>query len=149
MKRFFSYLIIGMLIFTMFPVNSAAAENSKVTYLENGCYIVETLTEFTARSARETTGTKARTYYNSDGTALWKAVLTGTFTYDGTSATCTSASVSVTVYDSGWYTISKSASKSGNTASATVTMGYKTLGVTTDKVTTNLTLSCDKDGNLS
>lgn len=149
MKRILSVLIVGVLLVSVIPVSVAANENSTVIYLENGDYIVETLTESYSRSAREKTGTKARTYYNSDGSAAWVAVLTGKFTYDGTSATCTSASVSVTIYDSSWYTSSKSASKSGNVASATVTMGYRFLGVTTKTLTADLTLSCDKDGNLS
>ncbi len=149
MKRILSFLIAGLLLFSLFPVSTMAAENSRITYLENGDYIVETLTEIGGRSAWKRTGSRTKTYCNSDGTAVWEAVLTGTFTYDGTSATCTSADISVTVYASNWYIVSKSASKSGNTATGTVTMGCRILGITTDKVTANLTLRCDKDGNLS
>lgn len=149
MNRILSFLIAGLLMLSLFPVNSMAAENTQIIYLENGDYIMETLTESGGRSTGEKTGHKNQVYYKRDGTAAWKAILTGTFTYDGTSATCTNASISVTVYDSTWYTASKSASKSGNTATGTVTMGCRILGITTDKVTANLTLTCDKNGNLS
>ncbi len=149
MNRIISFLIAGLLLLSLFPVNSMAAENTQIIYLENGDYIVETLSESVSRSAWERTGSRSKTYYNSDGTAVWKAVLTGTFTYDGTSSTCTDADISVTVYASNWYTVSKSAGKSGNTATGTVTMGHKIMGVTTQKITANLTLTCDKNGNLS
>jgi len=149
MKRILLLLITGVLLFTMIPVNSMASENSPIIYFEDGSYIVETFVESNARSSYEKSGSKVRTFYDRDGNAAWKAVLNGTFTYNGTSATCTNASVSVNIYDSNWYMISKSASKSGNTATGTVEMGYKTLGVTTRNVTTDLTLTCDKDGNLS
>ena len=87
--------------------------------------------------------------YNSADELLWKAVLTGTFTYNGTSATCTASSCNVIIYDSDWHEISKSATKSSNTASASVTMGRKFLGITIDKETFYLSLSCDKNGVLS
>ena len=87
-------------------------------------------------------------YYNSDGISKWNAVLTGSFSYNGSSATCSSSSVDVTIFDSNWYVISKSASKSGNTASASVTMGCSYDGIMTT-IPANLSLKCDKNGNLS
>ena len=84
-----------------------------------------------------------------NGTAQWKATLSGSFTYTGSSATCTSSSVDVTVYDSSWYTISKSSNKSGSKATASVTMGEKLAGVTVTKVPISLAMTCDKNGNLS
>ena len=151
MKRIVSLSIALIMMASLVSVTCFAASDSetKVTYFEDGSYLVETIEESRTRASGTKTGTKTQTYYGSDGESAWKAVLTGTFTYTGSSATCTASSVSVTIYDTSWYTISKSASRSGNTASATVTMGCKLLGVTIDKVTTTPTLTCDKDGNLS
>ena len=87
-------------------------------------------------------------YYNSDGISKWNAVLTGSFSYNGSSATCSSSSVDVTIFDSDWYVISKYASKSGNTATASVTVGRRYDG-STIKVPVSLSLKCDKNGNLS
>lgn len=58
-------------------------------------------------------------------------------------------SCDVTILSSTWYVVSKSATKGGNTAKATVTMGRKLVGVTIDKETYNITLTCDKNGNVS
>lgn len=151
MKRLSYVLLVVMLIATL-PLNSFADSNDTetvITYLEDGSYFVETLEVYKSRSAGSVTGTKTSTWYNDSGTAEWKAVLTGTFTYTGTNATCTASNVTVTIYNSNWYTISKSASRSGAMASASVAMGYKMLGVTTKRITATPTLTCDKNGNLS
>lgn len=39
--------------------------------------------------------------------------------------------------------------KSGNTATADLVMGRKFLGITVQKETLNMTLTCDANGNLS
>ena len=94
------------------------------------------------------TGSKQYTYYESNSVAQWKAVLTGTFTYTGSSASCTESSVGVTIYNSAWYIGNKLASKSGNTAKASVTM-KRTNNDVTATVPVNLTLTCDVNGYLS
>lgn len=152
MKRALCLLLVCLLSFSCLGLTASAAEmeqETTITYFEDGSYLVETIEIIQSRASGTKTGSKSKTYYGDDGTSNWKATLTGTFTYTGTSATCTASSVSVTVYDSDWYTVSKSASKSGNTATASVTMGEKLLGVTVNKMSTSSTLSCDKDGNLS
>ena len=68
---------------------------------------------------------------------------------DGSYASCTAANCTVSTFDSTWYVISKSASRSGNTAAASVTMGKSQLGVTTKTASCSLSLSCDANGNLS
>ena len=95
------------------------------------------------------TGTRVITSKNADGTTDWKAVLSGTFTYNGTTATCTASSVSVTVYADNWYEVSKTAGKSGASATGSVTMGRKILGITIAKETYDMTLTCSPTGTLS
>lgn len=138
------------MLISVVPVHGQAVEQEvNVIHFDDGSYIVETIDIAQSRASGTKTGTKSQTYYGSAGDSEWKAVLTGTFTYTGSSATCTSSSVDVTIYDSAWYVISKSASKSGNSANASVTMGEKLLGVTVTKVPTELSLQCDVNGNLS
>lgn len=149
-KRLISMLtLIAMLILFVPTYVSAEQNNGETIYFEDGSYIVTTITEAQSRAATGKSGAKTSTYYGNDGTAHWKATLSGSFTYDGSSATCTSSSCSVTIYNNSWYTLSKSASKSGNSAFGSATMGYKVLGITTNQVTRDISLTCDKDGNLS
>lgn len=152
MKRLCCVLLLVSILCMMLPTQAMAVTNEKdvsVIYLDDGYYIIETIAVNASRASGSVTGTKTHTYYDSNGNADWKAVLTGKFTYTGVSATCTSSSVNVTIYNSSWYTISKSATKSANAASASVTMGCKILGVTYNEVAVPITLTCDANGNLS
>ena len=151
-KRLFTCVLLAAVLFFVFPLNCFALEAGKesiVTYFEDGSYMTEKVYAVQTRASGTVTGSKVKNYYDSDGNLDWKAVLTGTFSYTGSSATCTAASCNVTIYDSSWHVSSKSASKSGNTAYGTVTMEYKLLGVTVDKKSTDLSLQCDANGNLS
>lgn len=150
MKRVLPIFLVLTIAIFVFPMYANAAEKeNNVVYFDDGSYMTAEAITNRMRASGSVTGNKIKTYYDSEGNAKWKAVLTGSFTYTGSSATCTSASIDVTIYDSNWYVVSKSASKSGNTASASVTMGKKVAGVTVSKVSANLTLSCDANGNLS
>lgn len=152
MKRFICFALLTCMIFFMLPFTAYAAEtpveNDEVIYFEDGSYLTVSVTTRNTRSAGSTSGDKVYTYNTGNG-AKWKAVLSGSFTYTGSSATCTSSSVSIDIYDSAWYTVSKSASKSGASATASVTMGRKAGGVTVDKVPISMKLTCDANGNLS
>lgn len=151
-KRIVSVLLLVFLLLSLLPVMCMAETESgerTVAWFDDGSYMTETVTESPMRASGSKTGTKTRTYYSSRGTALWKVTLTGSFTFTGTSATCTSSSCSATMYDSSWYVISKSSEKSGNTANASATIGEKVLGVTVSRVPVSLTLSCDVNGNLT
>lgn len=149
MKRIFSILLVMIFMLTFLPVAGNAAEKVEMIYFDDGSYMTIEIAYSPARATWSVTGNKQYTYYDSSSVSQWKAVLTGTFTYTGTSSTCTASSVNVTIYDSSWYMISKSASKSGNKATAAVTMGEKADGVTIMKIPVNLTLICDANGNLS
>lgn len=150
MKRVLPIFIVLTIAIFVFPMYANAAEKeNNVVYFDDGSYMTTEVITNRMRASGSVTGNKINTYYDSEGNAKWKAVLTGSFTYTGSSATCTSASINVTIYDSNWYVVSKSSSKSGNTASASVTMGGKMAGVTVSKVSANLNLSCDANGNLS
>lgn len=150
MKKCTSYLLLFVLMISLIPLNAFAAEkNEEVIYFEDGSYMTISIQEFGTRASGSKSGTKVANYYGDDGSLAWKATLNGSFTYTGSSATCTSSSISVSISNSAWYTISKSASKNGASATGSVTMGKKLLGATISQVTKNLSLTCDEDGNLS
>lgn len=94
-------------------------------------------------------GTKTTSYYSSNDILLWKVVLTGYYTYDGTTASCTDASCSVTIYENSWSKKNSVSSYSGNTAYCTAVIVRKILGITVDTRTINMSLTCDPNGVLS
>lgn len=150
MKRLFCCVLSLLLIIGMLPYHAnAAGNNIETIYFQDGSYLVTEIITNGSRASGNVTGSKPSAYYDSEGVIQWRVTLTGSFTYNGSSATCTSSSANVTIYDSTWYTISKTTGKSGNTATASVTMGKKAVGVTVAKVPISMTLECDADGNLS
>lgn len=93
-------------------------------------------------------GTKTTTYRSSSGEALWSISVTGMFSFVGTSVTCRSSKLNITIYDSAWKTYSTNTSKSGNCAKATATIKEYFLGFETDSITKSISLYCSIDGNL-
>ncbi len=150
MRKLASIFLVVMLIATIpFRCDASQEEHSSVIYFEDGSYLVESIWIQGGRSIFNTTGTKTTSYHSKNGTIMWQAILTGVFIYNGMTATCTSSVCTVEVFDSAWYTISKSAGKSAGSATATVQMGEKLLGVTISTKTENIRLTCDPNGNLS
>ena len=150
MKRIVCLFLLLTMLVSILPVNGTAAEEeSRITYFEDGSYLVETIHIVQSRASNTVSGDKSNTYYGSDGTACWKLVVNGTFTYGNGVPICRSSSGSVTIYDSAWYTISKNASKSGASATMSATMGRKSLGITVQQISNSVTLTCDGNGNLS
>ena len=148
MKLFAILLVISMLPFGAFAVNEAP-EADEVIYLEDGSYITVTLTESVTRVSGTKTASRTYRYYSSDDVEQWNATLRGTFTYAGSSATCTNATCSVSVLVSSWYEKSKSVYPSGNAAVGELTMGHKLLGITVGTKSITMRLTCDANGNLS
>lgn len=150
MKRLLSIVLLLALFVGLIPFNSnAKTDDVEITYFQDGSYLVTEVIRNITRASGMVSGSKPSTYYNNSGVAQWKAVLNGTFSVSSSGATCTSASMNVTIYDSSWYTISKSATKSGNVAKGSATIGRKVAGVTVSSIPVSLTLSCDSNGNLS
>lgn len=153
MKKFVAIIGLILMIASLIPLNAFAAqtddENADVIWLEDGSYVVVSLTQVGSRATSTKSGTKTYTYYAADDTIQWKAALAGTFTYNGSTSSCTSSDCDITIYNSVWYIYTNMPSKSGNTAKAEVTMKRKLLGVTVQTEDLNITLTCDANGNLS
>ena len=150
-KRIISLLMAYTLIICLLPVQALADEpRETVTRYADGSYIVTSVEEsLTARVSGTKSGTAIKNYYSNDDVLQWKAVLDATFTYNGSSATCTKVNgLNVTIYDSSWSVGSKSTSKSGNTAYGYLTMRGMLVGGE-QGVPVTLTLTCDRNGNLS
>lgn len=148
-------VILSVLMLLAFPVAAYAdVENdttsTTVEYLEDGSYIMTTVEEETSLFRASTkTGSKTATFYNSDDEVQWIVKITGTFSYTGSSATCTRSTATYTIYDSSWKVTSYSATKSGRTATGKFTLKqYLTLiPIRTENRT--VTLSCSNSGTLS
>lgn len=154
-RQILSALLVCALLFSVIPTQAyaygEAQESSNTIYYEDGSFLTITSGEdySPVRASGSKTGYKRYTYRDADGVELWNAVLTASFTYTGTSSTCTSASCVVTIYDSNWYEKSNTTTRSGNTATTELTIGKKFLGVPFTTFSYTITLSCDANGNLS
>ena len=116
--------------------------------MQNDYYIVSIITvDNKVKSSGIITGKKTNNY-KSNGVIMFSVVVTGTFSYDGSHATCTNATASASSKNTNWKIVSKNASKSGNTALATVTVNKCVNNVPVNTIKESVALSCDANGNL-
>jgi hypothetical protein len=140
-----SIVMLIALPFTAYAVTPAAASTNTTTY-SDGSYLVTTITKgVSLDTTYQTTGTKTISYYTAGNTLAWNFSVTGTFRYNGTTATAISSSASNHIYDSTWTCASKTSSYSG--ASATASGTFKNVTLLTRNVST--TLTCSTNGTLS
>jgi len=164
MKRFLTILLTALFALSSLVCTTLAAEVKETSTIitelsdneiERLWYAdgsrLEIITEVCRDMTVSNTITGYRTYQKKDssGTLEWKATLTATFTYTGSTSTCTDASCAVTIYKSNWYVASCTTTRSGNMATTYLTMGYKVNGTTLYTRSYTITLSCDANGNLS
>ena len=103
------------------------------------------------KNVTSTTFTSRRdaTIENSDGTVACKFTLTARFTYEyGVSSACIGTSHTYNVYDDKWSYKSGSSSYSGNTATGAATFTKKLFLFITQDHVVNISLTCDKYGNV-
>lgn len=152
MKKFFSLLTCLLLVCNIFVHPVAAMEiaeseqivvSQSVENLGNGCYFIETIYTPAVQSRSAKTGTKVAEYITS-GQTIFTVSVTGTFTYDGSSSDATSSSCSVATYVQSATITGKRAYTSGASACGFGSVSYN--GATLQKT---VTLTCDKNGNLS
>ena len=152
MKRILTLTLLALFVFSMLPLGAYATETStdydEIIYLDNGDYITVKISESMTTRA---TGTREKEYifHSKNGEALWKAVLFGSFRYDGATASCIASSCDVTIYDSAWSVASKTAGRTGATATAELTMVKKFLGLTIQTENRSLSLTCSPSGQFS
>lgn len=160
MKKWLAFMTtLVVILFTSLPTSAAADLSCKtIDYLEDGSYFVTVIeadsidtTHFLLAESNSSScsGKKTSTYFSSSGEKLWAITVTGTFTYTGSSATCTKVSSAKTSYSSSWKVSSISSTKKGNTASATATGTHYKNSTAIESVTRTVTLTCSKTGVLS
>ena len=113
----------------------------EIIQLDNGYYL-ETIIEETptTRASNQKTAKKTGNYKNAQGTTMFSVTVTGTFTYTGSSSTCTKSIASATSKNANWKISSKSASKSGN---------RYVDGTAVETQNCTVTLTCSSNGSLS
>lgn len=157
MKKFFSLLmiiffIISISISVFAETTEQIIKNSYIEYFDNGSYLIITLSydnESGSKSTSTKSGSKKAILCNSNDEALITFVLKATYTYTGSSATCTSASTSFTIHDSSWKVTASSATKSGRTATANFTAKEYLFGIPVDTENYVFSMSCSNTGVLS
>ena len=131
-------------------------EIEEIEYLENGDYIVTTITDepvslydaTTLATKKWKTNTKTKRYYNASNEVMWTAAIRATFWYDGSSSACTYDLAIATAPGQTWSIKSKSSSRSGSTATAKVTATHSSSTASQD-YTSTVNISCTKAGVVS
>lgn len=113
--------------------------------------IVSWFKDIIARLSRTKTVSKTKyaNYYSSKGESLWSVYLTAEFAYNGRKAVCTDSSIACTIVDRDWKMLSSSCREEGNTAMGSYIMKQYKLGVPLKEIEGTLTLTCDKNGNVT
>lgn len=141
------FLCIAVLIALVVPVHAADVSTPIMrseTVLEDGTVVVTEV--FDLSSTRSTDKTYANTKkIVRDGTTIGIIAITATFRYDGSTVSVVSKSVSQTDTYDGWSYKQNSFTSSGGT----VTLDAKLTKLLILNVPFTMTLSCDKDGNIS
>lgn len=150
MKRIFlTILLISCCIISAIPTYASeecSFSESRITN-DDGSYYIITIEENSTRSQKS--GKKSFSCYDSSNVLQWTAQLQGTFSYNGSTSSCTGASHSITISDTSWYIYSQNSYKPGSSAVADITMKEKFLGIVISTKTIQLKLTCDANGNLS
>lgn len=165
MKRLFTLFLISiMLCISTLSVSAAGrtpvietedtnSVQTELEYLPDGSYfitVIETQDNFVSLRSTTTTKSKTATYYGANGKSYWSVTVTGTFTYGNGTSKCTSSSASAKSYDTNfWRIASKSASKSGNKATATASAKQYQSGQYLRTVSKTVTLTCSSTGKFS
>lgn len=152
MKNSFFALITIICMFSSLFVSHAGQAPSSLYHhpktfetvdLNDEITIEYTLTEFNShtRSNTKTAGKKAT--FKANGKIVATIYLTATFTYNGSSATCTSASSTYSMSD-GWSYSSRTTTRSGRTASTSAKISKNN-----EYFHANVTITCSNSGAIS
>ncbi len=163
-KSIYPFVALALFCLTMFgcPVSAAtqstAMADNTVTWTEttpDGYTVIYTITQdiipvgSQSRATKTVSGSGTATVKKNSDT-LYTLSVHATFSVNvGVSATCTGCSYTYSIKNSSWHFDSATATKSGNTATATGTFHKEVLFITTDTRTTTVKLICDKNGNLT
>ena len=163
MKRLLVLLFSFCIIFSSTIITEAKSPNTFSTtyteYINDDLYAEITLSQnndinipinnssnlasVAKASSNKKTASKTYSFKNNSGKVLATYTLTGTFTYNGSSSTCTNATCSTSISDSAYSFTQKTARPSGNTA-----IGSFTLSSSKQTISKTLTLKCNANGTI-
>lgn len=148
MKRFFSLLSCICLVFCLTPV-AFATSGEMIIYrseqkIENGITMTNEIIIYPKTRSNTTNYTNKKTFRQGSSTiaiiAIW-----GEFYYDGHTVSVVSKEVTQTDTYDGWNYSQSSFTSSGGT----ITLSAKLTKLLNASIPFTMTLSCDKDGNIS
>lgn len=148
MKRVMAMFLCLVLVSAFaFPVS--AAENEEVVHseefiLENGLRVIDTITVYSNARSSTVTSSRYRNIYDGD-TLVAYIRFEAAFRYDGNTVSVVSKTVTNTDTYDGWEYVQNSFTSSGGT----VTLNAKLTKWFIFNTPFSMTLSCDKDGNIS
>lgn len=146
------FSMIAMVIAFTIPISAATQTDTtyEKEFYPDGSYAIITTTIETSSiiplaSEKTKSASRTYTYYAANSSKEWDFTLTGTFTYNGTTAKATKADTSYNLHVSGWKCIYKHGSVSGAVATGQGTFQYKS------DITKNVSLSlkCSPTGVIS
>ncbi|MFQ9514450.1 MAG: hypothetical protein ACLRZ9_01345 [Eubacterium sp.] len=160
MKGFISTLFIATFMLGCINTNASAIILNVQSHIEkpdNEYYLKQVITDYpynhplisTFPTNKTITKTKTTYYKNSNGTVLWSVSIKATFTYNGSTSKCTSYSHSTIAPAKTWSIKNCLSQKSGNSATAKVTVVHTGTNGSTDTVTKWVTIKCSPDGTVS
>ena len=148
MKKVLCLLLCAMLLCAFALPASATQQQTNsvrtVTVLDDGFVIIEELVVFENTRASTKTAQRTATVTRS-GVTIGVITIQATFSYDGSTVSVTSKSVTQkTTYD-GWSYSQQSFTSSGGT----VTLNAKLTKLLHAARTVTITMTCDKNGNIT
>ncbi len=156
MKKVLTFIIAALLFQCIQPV--FAAENSQITdieYFDDGSYSITVIEDVETPGINllsdTKTETKTKTSYhkNAAGQTMWYVRVTGTFTYNGTTSKCTSATPSAKSQNENWTVSDISGGKSENKAYASATGKHYINNKLSSSTRKTVTLTCSPTGQFS
>lgn len=155
-------ILLSLLMFFTFmatPTFADAASNETVTHFDDGSYIVTTIIEEptlqrpsgmqTNATSTNVTASKRMNYCNASNEVMWYIKVTGSFTYNGTTAKCNSSSIKAESLVSTWKLSKLSSARSGATAYAGATAKHYMAGVVINTMDELISLTCSPSGKFS
>lgn len=149
-------LTICLVLFVciVFPSMQTNAETIRSSYTEPiYCVTVIEQEPVVTTSPYSTTKTKTASktvyYQDANNNKLWYVKVTATFSYNGSTSSCKSASVTAGSYSSDWKVSNTNSSYSGNHGTASATGKKYFSGHVMSTINRSVTLTCSKDGTLS
>ena len=142
-KHFLRLAMALLLVAGIFSNTPALAKYEERIDFEDGSYaVIETVSSGRSRASK--TDAKVYTYYDTSSRRCFSYTLYADFSYTGRTSSATSVNYSVDIYRTGWSLVSHSEYTSGNKA-----YGNATFSGPTGPQYVSLSLTCDKDGNVT